>query len=412
MSQEPESLLESGWLDEVLEGPGPPPGVEVPAGSAPPPPMVVVQYGNKARSWLPFVALIAAFALGGLLAAGWRETRRLRVQALQARCAAERAIEKARAVELELQWMAAQQRAVAMTPPPTPTEVRPDPVPAGIATATPETSGAPAAGKPQDAPPAPAAGRPESARSRRPRVLVQLLDMAEPTSPPTSRSDFAVPPSVPRTEGRTPVETAVIVPDGRSPFEEREGAGRDGPAPARADAAVPATRPGDSPVAAAAPVAPAAATTLPSLELADCSVAIGLDPGQADAYIDRGNAWWTRKDYDRALADYSAAIRLDPGQADAYNNRAWVWATCPDAKHRDGKLAVASATRACELSGWKEADHIGTLAAASAEAGDFDAAVKWQSRANELYADAGDVKKGAERLRLYREKSPYRQTPP
>jgi hypothetical protein len=64
------------------------------------------------------------------------------------------------------------------------------------------------------------------------------------------------------------------------------------------------------------------------------------------------------------------------------------------------------------LSGWKEADYIGTLAAASAEAGDFGAAVKWQSRANELYANAGEVEKGEGRLRLYREKRPYRETPP
>jgi tetratricopeptide (TPR) repeat protein len=412
MTQAPESLLESDWLDEVLEESGPPPGVEVSDGSAPPTPVVVVRYGNRARSWLPFVALIAALSLGGLLAASWRETRRLRVQALQARHALERAIEKARAVELELQWMAAGRPALAMTPPPTPTEARPDPVPAGTATATPEMSGAPAAGKPQDAPSAPAAGRPESAPSRRPKVLDHLPEKSEPTPTPSPRPDVAVPPSAPRTEARTPVETAAIVPDGRSPFEELEGAGGDGPAPDRPDAAAPATEPGDPPVAAAAPVAPVAAPTLPSLELADYSEALRLDPGRAAAYINRGVAWAARGEYDRALADYSEALRLDPRYADAYNNRAWLWATCPVAKHRDGKRAVASATRACELSGWNEADHIGTLAAASAEAGDFDAAVKWQSQANELYDDAGYEKNGDQRLRLYWEKRPYRETPP
>jgi Tfp pilus assembly protein PilF len=480
MTEEPESLLESDWLDEVLEGSGPPPAVEIPEGSTPPPPVVVAPYANRAQYWLPFVALTAAMTLGGLLAASWRETRRLRVQALQARRALERAIEKGRAVELELQWMAAQRPAVAMTPPPTPTEEPPDPVPTRTGTATPEMSGAPAAGKPQDAPPAPAAGRPESAPSRRPKVLARLLEKAGPTPTPSSRPDVAVPPSAPRTEARTPVETAAIVPDGRYPFEELEGASGDDPAPARADATAPATKPGDPPVAAAAPVAPEVAPTLPSLELADYSAAPRLDSGQADAYIKRGNAWaarseydralvdysmalrldpgfadaylnrgvawWNKKEYDRALADYSAALRLDPGQADAYvnrgaawaakgeydraladysaalrldpeyadayNNRAWLWATCPDAKHRDGKRAVASATRACELSGWKEAAHIGSVAAASAEAGEFEAAVKWQSQANERYADAGDEKKGEERLRLYRVRRPYRETPP
>jgi Flp pilus assembly protein TadD len=480
MTDEPGSLLESDGLDEILEGSWPPPGLEVPEGSAPPPPVVVVRYGNRARSWLLFVALTAVLTLGGLLAHNWGESRRLQVQALQSRRALERATEKARADELEIQWMAAARPSVAMTPsPPTPTKVRPDPGPAGTATATPATSGALAAGKSLGSPPSPAAVRPGSSPSLRPKVLDRLPEKAEPTPAPSSRPDVAVAPSVPRTEARTPVETAAIVPDRRSPFEDPEGAGGAHPAPARADTAGPASasKPGAPPVGAAASVAPAAESPSPSLELAYYDQAIRLDAGNAGAYIDRGNAWWTRKEYDlaladydeairlnpwhagaygnrgaawkakreydraladynqairldprsanaysnrgvawadkgqydRALADYDQAIRLDPGHAEAYNNRAWLWATCPDARHRDGRRAIASATQACELSGW-EAHHIGTLAAACAEAGDFDAAMRWQSQANERYEDAEDEKKGEERLRLYREKRPYRET--
>jgi len=117
-------------------------------------------------------------------------------------------------------------------------------------------------------------------------------------------------------------------------------------------------------------------------------------------------------EYDSAIADFVEAIRLDPRSAEAYNVRAWVWATCPDAKYRDGTRAIESASRACELSGWKDANDIDTLAAAYAEAGDFDAAVKWQTKANALYADAGDKATGQERLKLYRERKPYRQTHP
>ena len=50
------------------------------------------------------------------------------------------------------------------------------------------------------------------------------------------------------------------------------------------------------------------------------------------------------------------------------------------------------------------------LASAYAEAGKFDKAVAWQAKANKLYTDADDKKKGEERLKLYRDKKPYRNS--
>ncbi len=117
-----------------------------------------------------------------------------------------------------------------------------------------------------------------------------------------------------------------------------------------------------------------------------------------------------KKAYDKAIADFSEAIRFKPEDPIAYNNRAWLWATCPDARYRDGKRSVDSATKACEITEWKEALLLDTLAAAYAEAGDFDAAVKWQLRANALDANAGDKAKGLGRLKLYEEKKPYRES--
>ena len=92
-------------------------------------------------------------------------------------------------------------------------------------------------------------------------------------------------------------------------------------------------------------------------------------------------------------------------------NRAWLWATCPAAKYRDGKRAVASATRACELRGWKDPYGLDTLAAAYAEAGDFAKAVVYQRVANDLYQGEQARRKGEERLALYKEGKPYREEP-
>ena len=107
------------------------------------------------------------------------------------------------------------------------------------------------------------------------------------------------------------------------------------------------------------------------------------------------------------------AIRLDPWDPKAYKGRAWLWATCPDEKYRDGKRAVESATRACKLTDWKVADYLDTLAAAWAEAGDFDAAVEWQENALGILAknDEQNRKDFEARLTLYRAKKPYHEEP-
>ncbi len=142
--------------------------------------------------------------------------------------------------------------------------------------------------------------------------------------------------------------------------------------------------------------------------IVDYNVAIRLDSRHTLAYCHRGIAWAALDKFDKALADFNEAIRIDEKCARAHGGRAWIWSTCPDARHRDGKKAVASATRACELTDWRMSPMLDVLAAAYAEAGDFKSAIKWQTTADALRHDDLEKKAGQTRLKLFEQKKPFR----
>jgi lipoprotein NlpI len=59
--------------------------------------------------------------------------------------------------------------------------------------------------------------------------------------------------------------------------------------------------------------------------VADFTAAIQVKPGAADAYYNRGLAYRQLEQDDRAIADYDMAIHLWPDFADAYNNRGYIY---------------------------------------------------------------------------------------
>ncbi len=142
----------------------------------------------------------------------------------------------------------------------------------------------------------------------------------------------------------------------------------------------------------------------------DCNKAIRIDPEFQFTYHARGYAHHHLGQYDQAIADYGESIRRDAKFVKSYSNRAEIRATCPNAAFRDGELAIADATKACELSNWSDPAHIATLAAAYAESGDFDAAIRWQTKAIELAAD-DDKQDYRTRLARYESGQPYRDEP-
>lgn len=149
--------------------------------------------------------------------------------------------------------------------------------------------------------------------------------------------------------------------------------------------------------------------------IADFSETIRLNPRYARAYLHRGSIYLRQRKFEQANKDYNAVVaeidQLEPEiRHSLLNDIAWLRATFPQQSLRDGKQALSEATQACELTEWKNGAYLDTLAAAYAEAGDFENAVKFQAHAIELSAASTDQQAGIrKRLELYRKKKPYRE---
>jgi len=53
--------------------------------------------------------------------------------------------------------------------------------------------------------------------------------------------------------------------------------------------------------------------------------AVKPDSVAAETYLNSGNAYYNKADFDLAIADYTHAIALNPNLTEAYNNRGYVY---------------------------------------------------------------------------------------
>jgi serine/threonine protein kinase/Flp pilus assembly protein TadD len=97
----------------------------------------------------------------------------------------------------------------------------------------------------------------------------------------------------------------------------------------------------------------------------------------------------------------------DTGDIQAMSGLAWLLSTCPEKSVRDGVTAVSYAQQAVTATGRKDPGRLDTLAAAYAEAGQFEQAAKAQQEAILLMRDEFTREQYAQRLKLYQEKRPY-----
>ena len=144
--------------------------------------------------------------------------------------------------------------------------------------------------------------------------------------------------------------------------------------------------------------------------LKDLDLVISHSPQDAEAHATRGDAQARLENYEAAAGDYEQAIALDPRLGRAYASAAWLMATCPDAKFRNGPLAVQTARKAIELAGESSHESLNVLAAAYAANGQFDHARVIQTKAVQS-APQEIAAHYQQRLRLYQAKRPYRESP-
>src|SRR5262249_46026286 len=119
-------------------------------------------------------------------------------------------------------------------------------------------------------------------------------------------------------------------------------------------------------------------------------------------------------EFKQARQSIDEAIDAAPQSAAGFNALARLLATHWEGSIRDGKKSIDLATKACKLTEWKDPQSLDTLAAAYAEAGKFEDAVKWEKEALEhpQGVSHAEIEQFKARLKLYQSGKPYHEAKP
>ncbi len=138
--------------------------------------------------------------------------------------------------------------------------------------------------------------------------------------------------------------------------------------------------------------------------------ALELVPYWPSTHYDLGITYVMAGRTEDAVKHLKEALRQRPDWPRALNSLAWILATHPLVEDRSEAIGLAE--RAAELTNYKDASVLDTLAAAYASAGEFNKAVETAQRAIEVAGESGapDMAKGISgRRKLYEEGRVYRE---
>ena len=148
----------------------------------------------------------------------------------------------------------------------------------------------------------------------------------------------------------------------------------------------------------------------PAAAAAACSAAIEHGLSGADVSLLLGQCYEADHRYTKALEQYLKALETKVDYVDALSSLARLEASCPNPDIRDAKNARLHATRACDLTEYKDWSAVESLALAAAENGDFDEALRRAGKALALARDA-DKPEIKEHIKLFEQKEPFRLKP-
>jgi tetratricopeptide (TPR) repeat protein len=140
--------------------------------------------------------------------------------------------------------------------------------------------------------------------------------------------------------------------------------------------------------------------------------AVELDPQNSMYLANLGFALYEAGKPDQAAARFREATRLDPNWTQPLLEAAWQQSTHPDARFRNGKHAQRAAVLVCQATNYRQPRALDVLAAAFAEIGQFDDAVRYERQTIDLLSAGGPadaIAEARERLHLYESRKPYRQ---
>ena len=142
--------------------------------------------------------------------------------------------------------------------------------------------------------------------------------------------------------------------------------------------------------------------------------ALEKNPIYEEGYIKLAVALYQLKRYEEIVQVWESGLSYLPNHPLFLNYLAWILATCPEDELRDCSRAIDLARKANRQTRGKHPSVLDTLAAAYADCGQFDRALKIAQEAIESARQTNDEKLERDigmRLKLYQRRIPFRDLP-